>query len=409
MSAPTFCINRLISPLRLRPIGLQANAPISSRHVILHRHLQRQALQQTRNASTKNASTRGKLPATEPKQRQQRQEQQQQAPIRPMQPTNDPTNKTRGKFAPIVLSFIAVSLGFYITQLAIIARQPCQHPEIHQLDQQKDVAARYDETADGFDSEVGTSEALMGINRIRKRLSRACKGHVLEVSCGTGRNIGYYDLSPGSAIDSVTFLDLSAQMIDACKRKWNSLYPASSTTPASFKPGLAIRFSTASALDPMPPAPPTETKGKSTNGKYTTIIQTMGLCSTPSPRKLLLNLSAHLDHSDPEARILLLEHGRSSYDWLNNILDNSAARHAEIHGCWFNRDIGALVREAAAGSGLEVVEVGRRHAGTTWVFELRPGRGGEGKGREGKGKEGEGDVEALKAAEGGWRGWFGLK
>ena len=329
-----------------------------------------------------------------------------------MSPPNSPTTQSRGKFAPILLSFLAVGLGFYITQLAIIARQPCQNPSIHNLSEQKDVAARYDETADNFDSEVGTSEALMGINRIRKRLSRACKGHVLEVSCGTGRNLGYYDLSPSSSIDSITFLDLSAQMVEACKRKWASLYPSSSTTPETFKPGLAIRFSTTSAVGPMPPAPSSSNPSNPTlnsNGKYTTILQTMGLCSTPTPHQLLLNLSAHLDHSNPDSRILLLEHGRSSYDWLNNILDNSAAKHAEIHGCWYNRDVGEMVQGAAEQSGLEVVEVWRKHFGTTWVFELRP-KAVEGKG---EGKKVDGAVSssegAVSSSEGGWRGWFGGK
>jgi methyltransferase OMS1 len=261
----------------------------------------------------------------------------------------------------------------------------------------------------------------MGINRIRKRLSRQCKGHVLEVSCGTGRNLGYYDLAPGSEIDSITFLDLSAQMVEACKRKWASLYPASSTTAADFKQGLAIRFSTTSAVGPMPPAPES-TNG---NGKYTTILQTMGLCSTPHPHALLLNLSSHLDHSNPDSRILLLEHGRSSHAWLNNILDNSAAKHAEIHGCWYNRDMGELVAQAAEQSGLELVESGcwRKHLGTTWVFELRPG------GKSGKGVVGVGDDDGVKKVDGavsssssssssevavapgaeGWKGWFGLK
>jgi hypothetical protein len=50
-----------------------------------------------------------------------------------MQPANDPKSKTRGKFAPIVLSFFAVTLGFYITQLVIVARQPCKHPDRYEL------------------------------------------------------------------------------------------------------------------------------------------------------------------------------------------------------------------------------------------------------------------------------------
>jgi methyltransferase OMS1 len=323
-----------------------------------------------------------------------------------MQPANDPKSKSRGKFAPIVLSFFAVTLGFYITQLAIVARQPCTHPEIKDLSQQTDVAARYDETADGFDSEVGSSEALMGINSIRKSLSKQCKGHVLEVSCGTGRNLGYYPLHPGSEIDSLTFLDLSAQMVAVCKKKWLSLYPPSTTQ--TFKPSLAVRFSTTSALGPMPPSPNITNGG---NGKYTTILQTMGLCSTPSPIALLTNLASHLDLSNPEARILLLEHGRSDYAWLNNILDNAAQKHAEIHGCWFNRDIGAMVEAAAAESGLEVVREERRHLGTTWVFELRPKVGAVAKAKavEVEGKEGSGEVKEEVPAAAGWRGWLGMK
>lgn len=311
-----------------------------------------------------------------------------------MQPGNDPSQKSRGNFAPILLSFLTVGLGFYVAQIVIIARKPCQHPGIQDLDKQKDVAARYDETADGFDSEVGFSEALMGINDIRKRLSQQCKGHVLEVSCGTGRNLGYYNLYPGSEIDSLTFLDLSAQMVDVCKKKWMSLYPSS--TSKTFKPGLAIRFSTGSALAPMPLAP----DGK----KYTTIIQTMGLCSTPTPHELLRNMAAHLDLTNPESRILLLEHGRSDYGWMNNILDNSAAKHAEIHGCWFNRDIGSMVEAAAAESGLEIVAEQRKHAGTTWVYELKPS--GKAAVAVSSPARSEG---AEKAESSGWRSWLGLK
>jgi methyltransferase OMS1 len=331
-----------------------------------------------------------------------------------MQPGNDPASKTRGKFAPILLSFFAVGLGFYITQLVIVARQPCKHPEIQNLSLQKDVAARYDETADGFDSEVGSSEALMGINGIRKRLSKMCKGHVLEVSCGTGRNLGYYPLHPGSEIDSLTFLDLSPQMIAVCKKKWLALYP--STTTQKFKKDLAIRFSTSSALEPMPPAPTTTKRSTERSedpsaGKYTTILQTMGLCSVPDPSLLLRNLAAHLDTSDPSARILLLEHGRSSYAWLNNILDNAAQKHAEIHGCWFNRDIGSMVEEACKESGLEIVSERRKHLGTTWVFELRASEKTVAAARAGGGVKA-GDsvvVEDVKAEEKGWRGWLGLK
>lgn len=332
--------------------------------------------------------------------------------VKPMLPSNSPSAPQAGrKFAPLFLSALAAAMGLYIAQLVVIANQPCKHPGIDQLANQQDVAARYDETADSFDSDVGLSEALMGVNSIRRDISRQCRGHVLEVSCGTGRNLGYYDLSPSSAIDSLTSIDLSAPMVDACKRKWRSLYPPSATP--NWKPNLSVRFATCSALSPMPLSP--------SGTKYTTIVQTMGICSTPTPHELLVNMAQHLDTSDPDARILLLEHGRSYYGWLNRILDASAQKHAEIHGCWFNRDVGAIVAEAAEVGGLEVVTEYRAHLGTTSVFELKPSKkaveaaaaAGSAK-AEPKAQETEAPTQKqgqtpATADSSGWRGWLGLK
>lgn len=270
------------------------------------------------------------------------------------------------------------------------------------------MSKRYDETADNFDSEVGVSEVLMGINRMRKRLAQQCVGHVLEVSCGTGRNLGYYDIGAESAIESLTFVDLSPPMIEVCKKKWNVLYGSTMSTPSTlreqpFKPGLAVRFLTSSALEPMPPAP---------NGRaYDTIIQTMGLCSTPAPDALLSNMIRHLNLANPEARILLLEHGRSYRTWLNNILDGAAQKHAEIHGCWFNRDIGALVQDAAKRAGLQVVSEKRHHVGTTWVYELRPHPELVKRAQEAEKNRGArlpAELQAAAAPKESWRSWLGL-
>jgi methyltransferase OMS1, mitochondrial len=99
---------------------------------------------------------------------------------------------------------------------------------------------------------------------------------------------------------------------------------------------------------------------------FDVVLQTMGLCSTPDPVRLLRHLGTI---TDPEnGRILLLEHGRSHYRWLDEILDNLAAAHANRFGCWWNRDIGRIVEQ----SGLEVVEIKRWHLGTTWRVILRP-------------------------------------
>ena len=226
------------------------------------------------------------------------------------------------------------------------------------------MTSRYDEKADNYDSDVWLSEWLMGITRKRKRLARMCKGNVLEVGCGTGRNLGFFDVGAESEVETLTFVDLSPKMVEICRRKWDVLYGDA----AKLKPGLRVRFLAASALETLPPPP---SSSQMEGQKYDTILQTLALCSTPSPVTLLTNLAAHLDPSNPDARILLLEHGRSYRDWLNRIIDASAEKHAEEWGCWANREIGALVAEAATKAGLEVVRERRWHLGTTWVVELK--------------------------------------
>ncbi|KAK0843555.1 hypothetical protein LTS02_016043 [Friedmanniomyces endolithicus] len=266
--------------------------------------------------------------------------------------------------APWIFGALAAGLGFYSLQLYLAASKPYHNTRIADLAAQKDVAERYDYTATNFDSEVGLSELLMGVNGLRKKLARKCHGDVLEVSCGTGRNLGYYDIEGKDAkVESLGFIDISPQMVEVCQQKWAALF-GNKMAQQKLKPGLKLRFMTGSALGDMPMAP----SGK----KYATIIQTMGLCSTASPAELVENMARHLDTSNPDSRILLLEHGRSYLPWLNRVLDNSAEKHAELHGCWFNREIGELVEKAALQSGLEVVSERRHHLGTTWVFELKP-------------------------------------
>ena len=299
-------------------------------------------------------------------------------------------------------------IAYYSGELFVAANKTCSNPHIADIAEQKDVAARYDETADNFDSEVGMSEWLMGVNKIRGQLASRCSGHVLEVSCGTGRNLGYYDVMQDGKVDSLTLVDLSPPMIEVCKQKWQALYseykkPGWFSSSKVIKPDLTLRFAPISALGEMPLAPTDPPK------KYDTIIQTMGLCSTDKPKELLENMVRYLDTSNPDARILLLEHGRSYQPWLNKVLDNSAEKHAEVHGCWYNRDIGAIVQEVADKTGLEVSRERRKHLGTTWMFELKP-----------KVVSASQAVAAptsatvltdqpeVQPSQGGWRSWLGL-
>ncbi|AEO64269.1 uncharacterized protein THITE_2110238 [Thermothielavioides terrestris NRRL 8126] len=125
------------------------------------------------------------------------------------------------------------------------------------------------------------------------------------------------------------------------------------------------------------PAPPPvgNTKGPVDKpaAKYDTVIQTFGLCSVADPARLLANMAAKVQPDT--GRILLLEHGRGHYDWINRMLDKYAPAHFHKYGCWWNRDIEQLVRQAAQTvPGLEVVSLERPgwfQAGTTFLIELR--------------------------------------
>ena len=115
----------------------------------------------------------------------------------------------------------------------------------------------------------------------------------------------------------------------------------------------------------------------------------------------------------PGGRILLLQHGKGSWGFINNVLDNGAggggqaglprwawavggaccwaegttapvrnalgmqrpdcmhpAAGAHYHkwGCWWNRDIEQIVRQA----GLEIDSMSRWHFGTTYMVVARP-------------------------------------
>lgn len=148
-------------------------------------------------------------------------------------------------------------------------------------------------------------------------------------------------------IKSVTFVDTSSPMLEIAKTAFQSYHP---------KYTNATRFLVQDAAAPI---------RTSTGEKFDTVLQTMGICSHHSPVQLLRSLG---DACKPEGTIILLEHGRSHYDWLNRILDRYADKHADTWGCWWNRDIEGIVGQ----SGLRVSKLKRYHFGTTYWIEAKP-------------------------------------
>lgn len=272
----------------------------------------------------------------------------------------------------LTLAAVAVfAFSTYGSYLFVSYKKAVQESKL--LDVPRDLSDRYDRSARTYDSEVDNAEMLMRLGKRRKEMIQKARGNVLEVSCGTGRNMEYYILGERRAVDengkgvirgcrSVTFVDQSGEMIQVAREKFEKLYPA-------FK---QVAFRAQDAMEPISPPPGTTMKilpvGVMKEPQFDTVIQTMGLCSLPDPVAYLKHLG---EITEPErGQILLLEHGRSYYGWVNRLLDDLAPAHANQHGCWWNRDIGQIIEQ----SGLEVVESKRWHLGTTWKYVLRPRR-----------------------------------
>ncbi|KAH7380064.1 methyltransferase OMS1 mitochondrial precursor [Pyrenochaeta sp. MPI-SDFR-AT-0127] len=242
------------------------------------------------------------------------------------------------------IGLVAFGMGMYGVMLwASLTR------DVDLKDLPEDLSDRFDKEAEGYDEKVDMSEMLLFLTSKRKKLTGKAKGHVLEVAVGTGRNIPYYKTKQCS---TVTLLDSSGPMLAVAKRKWNDTHKEYFSR---------VFFKQQSAVDAIIPP-------YGAQDGYDTVIQTMGLCSTPEPVKLLQNIEAC---TKEDGRILLLEHGKSHYGWLNDMLDKTAPAHADEHGCWWNKDIGEIVEQ----SGLEVIEMKRYNFGTTWWLELKPRKG----------------------------------
>ncbi len=289
------------------------------------------------------------------------------------------------------------------------------------------------QTAAAFDKEQDVPELLIGVRGLRKEMARRARGHVLEVAVGTGRNLPFYDWTEVVAADeeqgriqrererirkvldqhswagskgvdvesdkiagkldgevlTFTGLDISADMLTVARdrlrdtvpglkaimrRKRAEAMPQEKGTVVDLLDGR-VRLVLADAQQPLvePPNTPSIPAAMVPNGKYDTIVQTFGLCSVEDPAKLLASMASKLR---PETgRILLLEHGRGWYGWMNERLDGSAEKHFQRYGCWWNRDIEQIVRDAEKTvPGLEVVRVDRPgwfQFGTTLMIELK--------------------------------------
>uniref|UniRef100_A0A7S2QF67 Methyltransferase type 11 domain-containing protein n=1 Tax=Zooxanthella nutricula TaxID=1333877 RepID=A0A7S2QF67_9DINO len=196
----------------------------------------------------------------------------------------------------------------------------------------------FDGLAKKWDSTVRFDEFKSGIGRCRRRLIQRAEGDVLEVAIGSGRNFSYYN---SAKVRSVTGVDFSRAMLEVADGKRAELQPIP----------LKLKLAHSQRLDFQ-------------DGAFDTVVDTFGICSFEEPVEALREMRRVLKD---DGQVLLLEHGASNWEMVQGLLNRSIHGHVEKYGCYPNRKIAALVREA----GLHIVLDERKHFGTTYVLVCR--------------------------------------
>ncbi|TPX70583.1 hypothetical protein SpCBS45565_g01670 [Spizellomyces sp. 'palustris'] len=254
-------------------------------------------------------------------------------------------------FTPRHFMLLTTGLGVYATTAYAsyhayrIYSAPPPAPGIADPARQEAFPGVFDALAPEYDGKIGWDEWLMRVGSRRKELVERASGSVLEVSTGTGRNLEYYTQNP--AIKRLTLTDTSEPMLHKAYNRFRSMTSAKHSFPPT-----SFEIMNVQAL-PL------------NDRQYDTVIDTFGLCSCSDPVAALREMARCCK---PDGRVLLLEHGRGRYGFLNDALDKTATEHAVKWGCWWNRDIDGLVKKA----GLEIVEMKTFHFGTTLWMVAKP-------------------------------------
>lgn len=190
------------------------------------------------------------------------------------------------------------------------------------------------------DYQIGewTREVLLGARAHRRTLFSRAGGTVLDVACGYGLNFAY--LPNATRLSGV---DCSPVMLGMARDHVRTL-------------GLAVALSEgdAEALD-------------FEDDTFDTVISALSTCSFLHP---IVALHEMRRVCKPAGRILLLEHGRSNWEWLARYQDRRAPRMRTQTGCQWNQEPQALVQAA----GLTIVHAQRSFFGILHSIEASPAK-----------------------------------
>jgi ubiquinone/menaquinone biosynthesis C-methylase UbiE len=197
---------------------------------------------------------------------------------------------------------------------------------------------KYDQFAHQYDLCAVFKECLY-LRRLRRELVRPAKGKILEVAVGTGLNFPFYHNSLKSG--SIVAIDLSKEMLRIAERRAKKL-------------NMSVSFSNMDCEDLDLP-----------DQCFDTVISSFALCTYSNPVKALSEM-ARVCRSD--GKLLLLEHGRSSYEWLGKRQDRKAKNNYQYLYCNLNREPLKLLEQ------IKITILKRRYFSfkTIYLVEAKP-------------------------------------
>ena len=183
-----------------------------------------------------------------------------------------------------------------------------------------------------YDMVCAACEAA-GLAKWRRWLVAGARGRVLDLGCGTGRNLPL--LSPGT-------------MSVALDPSWEALQRARRRAPR-----IPLVVGSAEAL-PFRDA------------TFDTVLSGLAFCSVPDPRRGLLEVKRVLGR---HGQLRMLEHVRSRRPWKAWLQDSlQPAWTGLTGGCHPNRD----TERAVEAGGFRIEDEGRRAKGDMRRFSARP-------------------------------------
>ena len=172
----------------------------------------------------------------------------------------------------------------------------------------------HNRAARDYISSEWSREVLFGVAKKRQKLFSQATGKVLDVGCGYGINFPY--LFNATHITGIDFSPVMLEKAHEAARR--------STIPVD------VREGDAEALD-FP------------DHSFDTVISSLSTCSFYDPIAALQEVRRVCK---ADGKILLIEHGRSSWNWVGNYQDRHLHEQIEQGGCRWNQEPQKLVQEA---------------------------------------------------------------